>query len=85
MVVTAVLRHSALHFLDYGVPLPDGTVDQGDRQTLAGRYAGILAASPVAVDIIPILSFPARDQLTFPARESLTFPDRDKLTFPRRS
>jgi len=44
--VTAVLRHSALHFLDYGVPLADGTVGDGDRQTLAGRYAGILAATP---------------------------------------
>ena len=29
------------------IPQPDGTLDQNDRQTLLGRYGGILWASTV--------------------------------------
>lgn len=28
------------------LPLPDGAIEQGDRQHLAGLYSGILAAEP---------------------------------------
>lgn len=50
-VDTAVKRHSALHVLVPSVPLPDGTVGAGDRQTLARLYSGILAGEPVAAAV----------------------------------
>jgi len=31
------------------LPIPDGTVDQGDRQTTIGMYRGILAGVAIAV------------------------------------
>jgi len=48
-MTTAAKRYSAIFPLrTWGrVVLPDGTIDQGDRQALAGVYSGILAAEPV--------------------------------------
>lgn len=31
------------------LPIPDGTIGQGDRQHLVGLYSGILAAAPIIV------------------------------------
>ncbi len=45
---TAKKRASALSFGRlYRLVPPDGTIDQADRQTIAGLYGGILADSPV--------------------------------------
>jgi hypothetical protein len=44
-VDTAAKRHSALHFLDDGIPLPDGAIGQGDRATLLGLYSGFTIGS----------------------------------------
>lgn len=48
---TAAKRYSAigtlLPFLRLP-PLPDGSIDQADRQTLTGMYGGILAGEAVA-------------------------------------
>lgn len=44
---TAKKRHSALTFRRHYPPLPDGTIDQADRQTLIGLYGGILAQAIV--------------------------------------
>lgn len=42
---TAAKRQSA--FIDnWGVILPDGTIDAADRETLIGQYGGIAAAPP---------------------------------------
>jgi len=49
---TAAKRASALSFFQLGclLPIPDGTIGQGDRQHLAGFYSGILAGiAPAAV------------------------------------
>lgn len=35
------------------LPYPDGTLAQGDRQTVAYLYSGILAQAPVAVSETP--------------------------------
>lgn len=44
-VDTAVKRRSVLNarlpWLRRHIPLPDGTIDRGDRQTLLGQYAGV--------------------------------------------
>ena len=49
---TAAKRASALSFFQLGclLPIPDGTIGQGDRQHLAGFYSGILAAAPPVGD-----------------------------------
>ncbi len=47
-----------------GMIIPDGTLDQGDRQTIAGMYRGILAAasgiiritSTVAVEFVAMIN-----------------------------
>lgn len=58
------------------VPVPDGTIGQGDRQTLLRLAASVLASAAVA--LVPLLSrllrVPAsRRALTVPAaRRSLT-------------
>ena len=47
-VDSAVKRASIARFI-----IPDGTLDQGDRQTIAGMYSGILAtASSVATGVV---------------------------------
>ena len=45
-VDTAAKRASALGFALFGIvlPVPDGTITQGDRQHLAGYYSGISTA-----------------------------------------
>lgn len=40
--------------------LPDGTLDQGDRQHIAWCYSGILASS-VFISAVRILTLPARE------------------------
>jgi len=40
---TAKKRNSALAFSTMLLPIPDGTIDQADRQTLLYLYGGILA------------------------------------------
>jgi hypothetical protein len=42
---TAVKRNSVLAIATNLLPLPDNTIDQGDRQTLLRHYAGILAGA----------------------------------------
>ncbi len=42
-----------------GMIIPDGTLDQGDRQTIAGFYGGILATAAVAVDFVKITALTA--------------------------
>jgi len=49
---SAAKRYSAMQAFNpvaFHVPLPDGDVDQGDRQTLAGFYRGIPAGVLVLV------------------------------------
>lgn len=47
---TATKRASALNtFLGALPPLPDSTIDQGDRQTLLRCYSGILADTTATV------------------------------------
>lgn len=45
-VDTAAKRASALNAFSLGLvlPIPDGTIDQADRQHVAGLYGGLLAA-----------------------------------------
>ena len=45
---TAAKRSSALDHEEvwqFGLPIPDGSADQGDRQHLAWSYSGILAGA----------------------------------------
>jgi hypothetical protein len=35
-------------------PLPDGTIDQGDRQHIAWSYSGILAGAPPSIDLLDV-------------------------------
>lgn len=53
---TAAKRHSAVNWgLPWRtLPLPDGSIGQGDRQSVGLCYAGILAGSPVALVYGPI-------------------------------
>ena len=49
---SAAKRLSALHhgLVGWRPPgWPDGTIDQGDRQSTAGMYAGVLAGEPEEV------------------------------------
>ena len=47
---SAVKRASALSFNMFGkIIIPDGTIDQGDRQTILGVYSGILAGAFVII------------------------------------
>ncbi len=52
---TAAKRASALGDCDYTQQfvIPDGTIDQGDRQTIADCYGGILAA-PLGIAALAI-------------------------------
>ncbi len=46
-------RYSAIHVgcpWRSSLPIPDGTVDQGDRQHVAGFYRGVLAAAAADAD-----------------------------------
>lgn len=48
---TAAKRSSCLDHEEvwqFGIPLPDGTIGQGDRQHLIWTYSGILAISAVS-------------------------------------
>lgn|SRR3990167_993558 len=66
-VDTAAKRYSALGSrfarLPWGrrfaTPLPDGEIDQGDRQQLGFTYRGILSTAPAAVDPGPLIHSPA--------------------------
>lgn len=51
---TAAKRHSAINWgLPWRtMPLPDGTIDQGDRQHVALMYSGILASEMQADPIV---------------------------------
>lgn len=56
-VDTRSKRASALSALRSWIltpPLPDGTLDQGDRQHVAFMYSGILAAAAVIVERIVV-------------------------------
>jgi len=46
---TAIKRASALAVTIKQLPLPDSTIDQGDRQTLLSQYSGILSGAVVVV------------------------------------
>lgn len=52
---TAAKRQSAIMVLmpfRLCVPIPDGSIDQGDRQTLALAYSGILAEAASAYRVM---------------------------------
>jgi len=58
-VDTAIRRHSALTF---GLPfmrglIPDGSLDQADRQTVTYSYGGILAGLTIPDVIVDTISF----------------------------
>lgn len=58
-VDTAAKRQSALTF---GLPfmrglIPDGTLDQGDRQNAAFGYSAILAGEPVIIEALETYYF----------------------------
>lgn len=44
---TLAKRASTLNICSFQLPIPDGVVDQGDRQTLLRYYSGILAGAAV--------------------------------------
>ncbi|MGB1304024.1 hypothetical protein [Pseudoalteromonas marina] len=46
---TLAKRNSVLSIQSIILPIPDGTVGNGDRQTLLRRYSGILAGEVIAV------------------------------------
>ena len=49
---TAAKRSSSLDHEEpwtWGAPLPDGVIDQGDRQHSIWSYSGILAGAPIVV------------------------------------
>ena len=47
---TVAKRASALRYSSRGLLVPpDGTISQGDRQTLLRKYSGILATTPVVI------------------------------------
>jgi len=59
MIDTAAKRQSALTFRQIwrrGL-IPDGTIDQADRQTIAYSYGGILAGAYVPVETLNIRLF----------------------------
>ena len=55
MPATAAKRASAINvgmgWLLLTLPIPDGTIAQGDRQHLLGEYSGIAAASATKVGL----------------------------------
>jgi hypothetical protein len=46
---TLAKRNSVLSVNSYILPIPDSTIDQGDRQTLLRRVSSILADGAVAI------------------------------------
>lgn len=46
---TLAKRASALNISTMQLPIPDGTISQGDRQSLLRMYSGILAGVAAAV------------------------------------
>jgi hypothetical protein len=55
---TATKRYSALHITApwrSSLPIPDGTISQGDRQVVMHLYSGILAQAPIAATPYPSL------------------------------
>ena len=46
---TLAKRASVLNIASLQLPIPDGTISQGDRQSLLRAYTGILAGAAVAV------------------------------------
>lgn len=46
---TVVKRASALAVTIKQLPLPDSTIDQGDRQTLLSQYSGILSGAAIII------------------------------------
>lgn len=61
-VDTAAKRRSAvgarrLPWFRRFLPAPDGTVSQGDRQSIALVYSGILAGTPVSPSRIVVMAF----------------------------
>jgi len=47
---TLAKRNSVLSINSYILPIPDGTIDQGDRQTVTRVYGGILATAAVITE-----------------------------------
>jgi len=46
---TLAKRNSALNVSGVVIPIPDGAIDTGDRQTLLTVYSGILATTAAIV------------------------------------
>lgn len=81
-VDTAVKRYSALHAyrVPYAVPLPDGTIAVGDRQTLAGAYSGI-ATTAAAVQLLGLtVTFTTDTRATFRTEHRVTFETDQRVT-----
>ncbi len=55
---SAVKRASVAGFI-----IPDGTLDQGDRQTIAGMYRGILATAAVVSAFLAITVLTATEYI----------------------
>ena len=57
---SAQKRASALNFTMpfRHLPYPDSSIDQGDRQHMAGLYAGVLAGVLITFDAAPVPTFP---------------------------
>ena len=45
MAIDTLAKRASIH----GLVIPDGTIDQADRQTITGVYGGILAGEAAAV------------------------------------
>ena len=71
MPATAAKRASAINvgmgWLLLTLPIPDGTISQGDRQNLLGEYSGIAAASATLVGLEGIEYAATGDPLHFEA------------------
>lgn len=67
------------------LPIPDGTIGQGDRQHAAFLYSGILAAAPVAAPIVQLMCAAVANRPsingTFANRQSIngTFTNRPSI------
>lgn len=68
---TLVKRNSALSFSTLLLPVPDGTIDQADRQTMAFSYGGILSGIAAVVAGFGSLTKPLVSKLVEPLTQKL--------------